>query len=55
MTTQAAIADRMKIADSERIQRVECAFIIDLPDIGGRARLEMLGQKVFALCEFEGD
>ncbi len=34
---------------------VECSFIIDLPDIGGRARLEGLGHKVFALCEFEGD
>ncbi|MDO9052715.1 MAG: adenine phosphoribosyltransferase [Gallionella sp.] len=34
---------------------VECCFVIDLPDIGGRARLEKMGQKVFALCEFEGD
>ncbi len=34
---------------------VECCFMIDLPDIGGRARLEKRGQKVFALCEFEGD
>ena len=34
---------------------VECCFVIDLPDIGGRARLEKLGHKVFALCEFEGD
>ncbi len=34
---------------------VECCFIIDLPDIGGRARLEKRGHKVFALCEFEGD
>lgn len=34
---------------------VECCFVIDLPDIGGRARLEKLGQDVFALCEFEGD
>jgi adenine phosphoribosyltransferase len=34
---------------------VECCFIIDLPDIGGRARLEKMGQKVFALCEFDGD
>jgi adenine phosphoribosyltransferase len=34
---------------------VECCFVIDLPDIGGRARLEKHGQKVFALCEFEGD
>lgn len=34
---------------------VECCFVIDLPDLGGRARLEKNGQKVFALCEFEGD
>ena len=34
---------------------VECAFVIGLPDIGGRQRLEKLGYKVFALCEFEGD
>ena len=34
---------------------VECCFIIDLPDIGGRARLEDLGQKVFTLGEFEGE
>jgi adenine phosphoribosyltransferase len=34
---------------------VECCFVIDLPDLGGRRRLESRGQKVFALCEFEGD
>ncbi len=34
---------------------VECAFAIDLPDIGGTKRLEKLGVKVFALSEFEGD
>ena len=34
---------------------VECCFVIDLPDLGGRKRLEKLGHKVFALCEFEGD
>jgi len=34
---------------------VECCFIIDLPDIGGSNRLENMGQKVFTLCEFEGD
>ena len=36
-------------------QIVECCFVIDLPDIGGRKRLEKHGHKVFALCEFEGD
>ena len=34
---------------------VECCFVIDLPEIGGRARLEKHGHKVFALCEFEGE
>lgn len=34
---------------------VECCFVIDLPDIGGRKRLEKNGHKVFALCEFEGE
>ena len=34
---------------------IECCFVIDLPDVGGRARLENMGQKVFTLCEFEGE
>jgi adenine phosphoribosyltransferase len=34
---------------------VECCFVIDLPDLGGRKRIEKLGHSVFALCEFEGD
>ena len=33
---------------------IECCFVIDLPDIGGRIRLENMGQKVFTLCEFDG-
>ena len=33
---------------------VECCFVIDLPDLGGRLRLEKLGCAVFSLCEFEG-
>ncbi len=33
----------------------ECAFIIDLPDLGGRKRLEEAGHPVFTLVEFEGE
>ncbi len=33
---------------------VGCAFIIDLPELGGRAKLESLGMEVHALCHFEG-
>ncbi len=33
---------------------VGCAFVIDLPDLGGRQKLEALGQQVHALCAYEG-
>jgi adenine phosphoribosyltransferase len=33
---------------------VGCAFVVDLPDLGGRRRLEARGQTVHALCAFEG-
>ena len=33
---------------------VGCAFVVDLPDLGGRARLESLGYPVLALCQFAG-
>lgn len=32
----------------------ECCFVIDLPELGGTARLDDLGCASFALCEFEG-
>lgn len=34
---------------------VEMAFVVDLPDVGGRKKLQEKGYKVFALTEFEGD
>jgi len=36
-------------------QVIGCSFVIDLPDLGGRRRLEEMGIKVLTLCEFEGD
>ncbi|MFN4129817.1 MAG: adenine phosphoribosyltransferase, partial [Paracoccaceae bacterium] len=33
---------------------VGCAFVVDLPDLGGRKRLEAIGMEVHALCAFEG-
>ena len=33
---------------------VGCAFVVDLPDLGGRRRLEAMGMEVHALCEFAG-
>ncbi len=31
-----------------------CAFIVDLPDLGGHKRLTEMGMEVHTLCEFEG-
>jgi adenine phosphoribosyltransferase len=33
---------------------VGCAFVIDLPDLGGRARIERRGIPTVALCAFAG-
>lgn len=34
---------------------VECAVIIELPDLHGRERVEKKGHKLFSLVQFEGD
>ena len=34
---------------------VGCAFVVDLPALGGRKRLEDAGWTVSSLCEFEGE
>ena len=36
-------------------QAYTCSFIIDLPDLGGRAKLEAMGMDVQALCAYAGD
>jgi len=33
----------------------EMAFIVDLPDIGGRKNIEEKGYKMFHMVEFEGE
>ncbi|MGI1660794.1 adenine phosphoribosyltransferase [Palleronia sp. KMU-117] len=35
-------------------QIVGCAFIVDLPELGGRRHLEAMGMEVHVLCEFDG-
>lgn len=36
-------------------QVIECAFVIDLPDLGGSIRLAKKGLFVFSLCQFDGE
>lgn len=45
----------LKLIERAGGEVVGCAFVIDLPDLGGRARLEKLGYEVLALCAFEGE
>ena len=33
---------------------IGCSFIVDLPELGGRKKIEAMGVGVLALCEFEG-
>jgi len=44
----------IKLIERLGAEIVGCAFVVDLPDLGGRRRLEALGMEVFALCEFDG-
>ncbi len=32
-----------------------CAFVIELPDLGGRSRIEANGRRVLSICSFEGE
>jgi adenine phosphoribosyltransferase len=44
----------IKLIERLGAEIVGCAFIVDLPELGGRALLERLGMEVHVLCEFEG-
>lgn len=47
---------RAGIALLERLgaQVVGCAFVVDLPELGGRKALDAMGMQIHTLCDFEG-
>lgn len=45
----------VRLIEKSGAEVFECCFIVELPDLGGRERLEALGQTVFSLCTFEGE
>ena len=45
----------VKLVQKMKAEIIECCFVVNLPELGGSARLESLGQKVFTLCEFKGE
>lgn len=44
----------IKLIERLGAEIIGCAFVVDLPELGGRARMEKLGYDVHVLCEFEG-
>jgi adenine phosphoribosyltransferase len=44
----------IKLIERLGAQVVGCAFVVDLPELGGRRRLEAMGMEVYALCAFDG-
>ena len=54
LATGGTAAAGIKLIERLGGEIVGCAFIVDLPELGGRKRLEELGMDVHALCEFDG-
>ena len=54
LATGGTAAAGIKLVERLGGEIVGCSFIVDLPDLGGRAKLETMGLDVHALCAFEG-
>lgn len=54
LATGGTAAAGIRLCERLDAQVIGCAFVIELPDLGGRALLEELGHEVHALTTFEG-
>jgi len=54
LATGGTAAAGIKLIERLGGEIVGCAFIVDLPELGGRALLEDMGMDVHILCEFAG-
>ncbi|CAM3761017.1 adenine phosphoribosyltransferase [Paracoccus yeei] len=54
LATGGTAAAGIRLCERLGAQVIGCAFVIELPDLGGRALLEELGHEVHALTTFEG-
>ena len=55
LATGGTAAAGIRLCERLNAEVIGCAFVIDLPDLGGRALLEGLGHDVHALTAFAGD
>jgi len=53
IATGGTIGAAVKLVERLGGEVVECAFVVELPDLKGREKIK--GHKVFAITEFEGD
>jgi len=54
LATGGTAAAGIKLIERLGGEIISTAFIIDLPELGGRKVLEDMGMEVHVLCEFEG-
>ncbi len=54
LATGGTAAAGIRLIERLGAEIIGCAFIVDLPELGGRKLLESLGMQVSVLCEFEG-
>jgi len=55
IATGGTVAATLELLEHIGAEIVGCAFVIDLPDLGGRKRIEAAGHRVVSLCEFAGE
>lgn len=55
LATGGTAAAGIKLCQRLGAEVIGCAFVIDLPDLGGRKLLEDMGMNVHALTSFDGD
>jgi adenine phosphoribosyltransferase len=53
IATGGTVGATVKLVEKLGADLIECAFVVELPDLNGRARIP--GVKVFAITEFEGE
>lgn len=53
MATGGTIAAAVNLVEKLGGEILECAFVVELPDLNGKSKLN--GQKVFSIIEFEGE
>ena len=54
LATGGTAAAGIKLLERLGAEIVSCAFIVELPDLGGRPKLEAMGMDLHAICAFDG-